>query len=346
MAKSFLERAALMLFYLVICVLQTGVCNPCDTAAHPVKNDFAWGANGHALNQGAYGGNLDWQMEILKNAGLSFYRVDMANDENGMIRPNARARFDELLEKARENDITIVPILFPPDRKKLYEYADLKQAYELGFAIGSGFASRYGKSFTYYELGNENEIELIDRPPGDGADTSQYDMPKLKSLAAVLRGMSDGIKSVDTAARIIISNSGWLHFAYFDLLEAEGVHFDIIGYHWYDDVSTLRDVLRVLKNYYGSKPVWFTEINIRDGASKEHAPLQRGRMKQYLRLISRSGKNIKGFFVYELMDQPDSNSPTERHYGIVTWSKPFESFTYRSFVDLIRKAVERQQSKH
>jgi len=73
--------------------------------------------------------------------------------------------------------------------------------------------------------------------------------------------MEDGIKSVDPAAKMVVSNAGWMHYAYFEVLARQGVKIDVIGYHWYESAGDLKDVLDILRTEYAGKPVWFTEVN-------------------------------------------------------------------------------------
>jgi len=333
----------------VLCLLisglfQTSLAGRPDTTGIPGnrgKAGFAWGVNGHPLNQAAYFDNIGLQLRMLRSMGMSYYRVDMAHDENGAIAEWTKHRFDELIKKAADDHITIIPLIFPMELKALYQLPDPGIAYDKGLILGNGFASRYGRYFHYYELGNENDGDLIVRPPGDGADTSQYDMVKLKLLAGFLRGMADGIRHKEPDARIIISNAGWRHYAYFDLLEREGVKFDIIGYHWYDDIPNLRKVLRKLKRNYADKTVWFTEINMRGGSIVDSNSRQKKLINSYIRVIKHAGRNIQGCFMYELFDQP-TLPPDQRTYGIFQWQRPGDSVSLKPAANVIKKWTGRK----
>lgn len=330
----------LMIFYLVICVLQTGVCNPCDTADHPIKDDFAWGANGHPLNQEAYWDNIDSQMAVLRTIGLKYYRVDMAHDGEGVLNSLGAARFFRLQESAARNNITLIPVIFPPEAGMLYGL-DTTTAYERGLAIGKGFAYNYGRYFSYYELGNENDGDILKQPVRDGSDSAHYDMARLRILASVLKGMSDGVKQEDSDALVIISNAGWMHYAYFQLLEHEGVRFDIIGYHWYQDLEHLREVLISLDVYFPGKPVWFTEVNAWNDQTGYSYNYQKVRVKQYIDIIRRKGKNVKGLFIYELFDEPAHALANERSYGLISWKEPYKTFSYKPLALMLKALLER-----
>lgn len=328
----------LIIVCLVVCSRQTGFGNAGDTAGRPLRADradFAWGVNGHPLSQEAYRGNIDSQIAVIKALGLSYYRIDMAHYSNGVIDSTEAERFFRLRQLASQRAVTLVPIIFLPDAKAIYEL-DSATAYEKGRAVGQGFAHNYKSYFHYYELGNEYDIDVLKKPEGDGSDTSHYDMGRFKILASALRGMSDGVKQEDTGCRVIISNAGWMHYAYFQLLEQAGVRFDIIGYHWYEDVRHLRTVLEALNMYFPAKPVWFTEINARNdgvGYSYRH---QRARVRKYLKVIRRRGRTVSGFFTYELFDEPANPTSKERSYGLVSWKEPYKTYAFKPLALFIR----------
>jgi len=333
---SFLDKILVMPLLCMLLFLggllfpQSGQACP-DTAAPRGKMDttrFVWGANGHPTNQSAYWGNIDSQIVALRAADLSYYRIDVGFDDQGNMDGAAAARLSELAQKARPAGITLVPVLVPSLLRTLYDSSSVEEVYSKGYLLARGFALKDGSWFSYYELGNENDIQLISSSLVDGSDPSQYDTVKTRTLAALFRGMEDGIKSVNPAAKIIVSNAGWMHYAYFEVLAREGVHIDIIGYHWYYDLEHLKEALYALRTQYADKPVWFTEVNGRYSDEGNHDKQQYRRIKSYLRVIRKKGSNVKGFFVYELFDQPEA-SQGERRFGLITWTKPYSSFVYK-----------------
>lgn len=332
-------RAAFLTFLLIICIHLTGMGTQGDTLGHPIDRKFVWGANGHPINQEAYWGNMEAQMEALKSIGLSYYRVDMPYSKDGVLDSLAAGRLDRLHELAVGNGITIVPIIFLPG-PILYEM-DPETAYKSGFAAGSGFVHRYKDLFHYYEMGNENDADVLKPPAGDGSDTAQYDMARVRILCSALKGMSDGVRQEDAKASIIVSNAGWMHYAYFQLLEQEGVRFDIIGYHWYEDVRHLGAALDALNRYFPAKPVWFTEINARNNGEGYSYHHQMARVRRYLKMIRRRGKTVTGFFIYELFDQPANLASKERSYGLVSWKEPYKTYVFKPLALFIRSRVRR-----
>jgi hypothetical protein len=297
--------------------------------------DFYWGANGHPLNQEAYLHDPLLQIKALKEAGLGFYRFDVPHDDQGKMIPANEGRLDQLAKIAADSGITLVPVIYLEQASVLYTLSP-DTAYDKGLIAGKGFASMYGRYFSYYELGNENDREVLIPPAGDGDDSGHYDLQKVKILAAYLRGMSDGIRQVDGRAKLIISNAGWKHYLYFDLLEKEGVVWDIIGYHWYEDPFTLRLILRILRNSFADKRVWFTEINCPiTGADPGKDDLKD--MRKNIRSIRNMGRNVDAFFIYELFDEPAQNGG-EGHFGLYSWPRRYDSLAPKPLLGVLRKA--------
>jgi len=150
--------------------------------------------------------------------------------------------------------------------------------------------------------------------------------------------MEDGIKSVDPAAKMVVSNAGWMHYAYFEVLARQGVKIDVIGYHWYESAGDLKDVLDILRTEYAGKPVWFTEVNRRYSGAGPAMGLKPGALKKYIRTIRNRGTNVRGFFVYELFDQPTATEG-ERGYGMIAWVKPYLTFVYKPFALELRSLI-------
>lgn len=331
---------SLLIIIRLVCIHLTGMGSQGDTLGHPMDRAFVWGANGHPINQEAYWGNVEAQMEVLKTVGLRYYRVDMPYSEDGALDSLSAGRLERLHELAVRNGITIVPIVFLPEARILYGM-DPESAYKSGFAASSGFVHRYKDYFHYYEMGNEYDGDVIKLPAGDGSDTAQYDMTRVRILGSALKGMSDGIRQEDAKASIIVSNAGWMHYAYFQLLELEGVRFDIIGYHWYEDVRHLGVALDALNRYFPAKPVWFTEINARNNGAGYFYHHQKVRVRKYLKMVRRHGRTVNGVFIYELFDQPANLALKERSYGLVSWKEPYKTYVLKPLASFLRSWLRR-----
>ena len=296
------------------------------------------GINGHPLTQEAYlEASLDSQVNLIKELNLNYYRIDLVIDEVGNLQNEVR--FQELVRKAKNKNIEILPVLINSGWEK-----EIKQqnSYLLGQKIGAKFALTYKSNIEYYEIGNEDDSKLMSAKD-DGSLTEHYDLTKLKKLINYYKGVIKGIKTEDKNAQIIISSSGWLHLGFFKLLEEANVNYDILGYHWYSDMGDLKNdrfnILDSLDKF--NKPIWFTEINRRNGSkegaytgntsfkeseSKEVAQSQW--IKRYIEQLC-TKSNVRAIFIYELFDEPafdDSKgfeAPHEAYFGLVNWEKRY-----------------------
>ncbi|HEY4205272.1 MAG TPA: hypothetical protein VGM31_00605, partial [Puia sp.] len=70
-----------------------------------------WGVNGHPDFQVQYFGNIDMQLDLLQEMGMSQYRVDVAVDTAGEIKGIDLTRFTELMTKCQQRGITVLPVV-------------------------------------------------------------------------------------------------------------------------------------------------------------------------------------------------------------------------------------------
>ena len=304
---------------LVSILLITSYC----TSAQSKK--FTYGVCGHPLTQEAYANNLGLQLQLIKNLKCSFYRVDLPVDAVGSV-VNAD-KFATLLQQSRRNGIQILPVLVFSNEARTYSSPD--EAYKKGLLYGTNFAKRYKTYFTYYEIGNEEDNNLI-LPQVHGTTVAQFDTVKAKTLMSYFRGVCAGIKKEDVSAKLII-NHGWVHWGFLDLLVQYNVNYDIIGSHWYSDMGNLDsapnnfgNILSKLNKKY-KKPIWITEFNIRNGAPMTLTKTNDAWLARNLRTIRRS-QLVRAVFIYELLDEPAFGNKQsayqnlgEATYGLSAW---------------------------
>lgn len=293
-----------------------------------VDGNFKWGINGHPLTQPAYLQNHGLQADLIKELGASYYRIDVPHDQYGEI--NDMSLFSATVNSASSNNIQLIPIVFPPDSAGLYSLSVADAAIK-GKQLGKGFASRYKQYFDYYQLGNEEDIDLLPKVNApDGSAPSHYNFSNFQVLASYFSGMIEGILEEDPTAKTIINCGGWYHYGYFSLLNDAGIDYDILGYDWYENISDYQVVLNVLKTTFASKEVWFTEAHSLDMQVLTNPSLHKQRI---LDLISKLdlGGNIKGFFIYELFDE-DYHAGVEGMLGLVDWTSPTSvtDFNYKA----------------
>lgn len=291
---------------------------------------FIFGINGHPLSQAAYKEfPVAEQMQLLKSMKMTYYRFDAGTDYKGQLKDELT--FAGLTREAKKYGIKLLPVLW---LRGLDTMKTEPAAYERGFIEGSGFASRYGVHFDYYELGNEQDLKVLKQRSLSGKETTDYKIDKTKILAGFFRGMHDGIKKADTRSKTIIDMTEG-HYGFFKLLKQYNVQFDVIGVHWYSRVdfafSTLpRIINETAEVFNGEKPVWITEFNSQFGSYGGREDFQERIVSQFVEQ-SRFIPGVEALFIYELLDEPKLIHPkeTEKTFGIIKWITPHTRWEYK-----------------
>ncbi len=291
---------------------------------------FILGINGHPLSQAAYKEfPVAEQMQLLKSMKMTYYRFDGGTDYKGQLKDEPR--FAGLTREAKKHTIKLLPVLW---LRGLDTMKTEPAAYERGFIEGSGFASRYGDHFDYYELGNEQDLKVLKQRSLSGKETTDYKIDKTKILASFFRGMHHGIKKADTGSKTIIDMTEG-HYGFFKLLKQYNVQFDVIGIHWYSKVDFASSKLPRIINetaevFNGEKPVWITEFNSQFGSYGGREDFQELIVSQFVEQ-SRFIQGVEALFIYELLDEPRLIHPkeTEKTFGIVKWITPHTKWEYK-----------------
>ena len=301
-------------------------------AANTQKGTFFYGINGHPLGTIAYTSvPAKTQINMLKKLGMNIYRIDvMSQLDNGYI--TVPYLYKPLKEAADAAGITLLPMLYPRDfENNLSESA----AYQRGRTLGDRFARRYADDFTYYNIGNEMDTKCLLDSKLSGAEESHYDLKKFKKIAAYLKGMNDGIKSKDPDAKTII-NATWMHYEYLRMMERYGVKFDIVGYHWYDEMESIalknhniRDITEFLSSKF-KKPIWFLEVGARNKTGNRSEADQKAFFNSFIAKC-RKNPQVHAAVIYQLLDEPQKGNGLEANYGVFKWTKQYTQFTAKSF---------------
>ena len=295
----------------------------------------------HAVAFGAYGRSLDFypgtyeqQLNLVKDAGLSVYRVDLNSAEQF---PN----LDRLLATAKPKGLSILPNLSIQSNVAVEtEEVLYRRAYDYAKSV----VGKYQGEIKVWEMGNELEQNAMVRPGetmddgsrwslswGDSAgDESRYYIAaRYNKARGIIRGLCDGAHAASPEARCIVNTAGSLHYGFLQRLISDGVVFDIVGYHWYSHMGSLEssrpdesglgvNVLAELAKM--GMPIWITESNrwtgTIDGNEKAQADDVVGFAKQMASLSSKY--NIQAVIFYELCDEHyfDIND-FEAHMGLV-----------------------------
>ncbi|MBE9585856.1 hypothetical protein IM792_15475 [Mucilaginibacter sp. JRF] len=291
-----------------------------------VKSNLKLGVNGHMGDAPYLQTPWSKQVDMLKERGMAYYRINVQTKSDGTA--SASAHLETLMAAARAKGVSLFPMVYlrTLDFKK-----SESENYSMGKTLGANFAGKYGKNFTYYNLGNDEELDLL-YPGKSGEKASHYDAEKFKRTAAFLKGMDEGIKSKDSDAKTIVS-AGWLHWGFLQMCEDYGVKFDRVGYNWYSDMEKavvkapyyIDDITVKLAQLFPDKPIWFTEYNFRykSGSSTNEAD-----QKEFIRNFTNKCKanpHVKVACIYELFDEP-YKSYQESNYGLIKWKSQYTSF--------------------
>ncbi|MDB5011952.1 MAG: hypothetical protein JWQ25_154 [Daejeonella sp.] len=294
------------------------------------KSEFFFGINGHPTTKAYLGTTAKQQFDMLRNMGMNYYRLDFMTGGDGNI-SGVSSIMNPFFTQGNLGDVRILPCIYT---RFLDFNMTTENAYNTGKAIAGGFAARYGQNFEYYELGNELDNKTIIYGK-NGNIASEYDAAKMDIVAAYLKGMIAGVNENDPTAKTII-NGGWIHFGYLQALQARNVNYDIIGWHWYSDMESVaaNSVAKVTNigeslNTMFNKPVWFTEINQKNGTTTKTEEEQKLWLNTFVTKC-RNTPNVKGALVYELFDEPEHGDPVERKYGLAKWRSVYSDWEYKT----------------
>jgi len=200
--------------------------------------------------------------------GCTVARIDCYNPE-----VDADIVLEHIYEAERK-DILIVPCL-GYDEPIIENDPDLN--YEVGKYCGEEFAKVLSDHCPIYEV--SNEISVFCNGVGvPGTEPSHYDQEKYINCRELIRGVIDGIKSVQIDAKIIIGGGVTVLTGFNKLLwngiEPDGssghplVRWDYTGWHWYESSGAIDqagdgtgvpyNVIEDLARF--GVPIWITEL--------------------------------------------------------------------------------------
>ena len=288
-------------------------------AAGEARSGLLWGANGHPLT--AYPGiSADEQIRLVAAAGMRSYRIDVTHEDQV-------DRLAGIIAVAKAHNVEILPILIPPVDLKQQDEATL---YRESFDYAALFLKRFQSDVSVWELGNELENYAIIQPcemrddgtrypcewgPAGGVGPLEYFGPRYKKVAAVLRGLSEGVRSVSPTARRAIGSAGWGHTGIFDRLHDDGVAWEISVWHMYG--GNPEWAFKLLAKL--GKPIWVTEFDHPLGSQKDGEDGQAKGVEDTMHLLQVLAPryDVEAAFVYELCDEPYWAPSYEAFMGLV-----------------------------
>ncbi|MCK1659731.1 hypothetical protein, partial [Bradyrhizobium sp. 151] len=304
------------------------------------------GVNGHSMfASGAYRQINDEDVfKTLAAHKLKRYRltIPLAADTD----PWVATRFTSIVGLAANYGVTLEPVLALPlmwgDKTDAGKYpaGDAAAIHSQGYNRTLAFVRQFASSVGDWELGNEINLTVRDANGsplfGKGWTSAEFAAyPSMVDFANLLRGMSDAIEQVrrDTGRNLrrIVGTTSTM-FGYIDLMKANGVKVDVLGYHYYEHAGVNPT------NYWGGVrpnfnlftklssygvPVAINEMNgaeIYDStfvntstsasmsACNSNLDAMLARFSQY--------SFIEWIDLYELIDEPDKTGPDGR-FGLM-----------------------------
>ncbi|NCD70143.1 glycosyl hydrolase [Mucilaginibacter agri] len=306
--------------------------NTVSASAVAETSSQIFGVNGHSLGSDPYlAVSIDQQVALLKQMGMTYYRQDVNFKSDGTI--SSLSSFIPLYNATKAAGISILPMIYATT-------LDLDKSendnYTAGRLKGSAVASQNSQYFDYYELGNELDNDVI--RSGNGDKSTDYNLAKFKLIAAYLKGMRDGIKSVQPTAQTMI-NASWLHFAYMQMLIDYGVKFDIVAWHWYSEMEAaapsnsmkITNIATKLASLF-DKPIWFTEVGQRYSNVSNIEDLQSDFITSFIQKV-KNNPDVGAVLLYELFDEPQKTNTLEANYGLIKWTSKYTKWKVKAVVN-------------
>lgn len=290
------------------------------TSSTTSKASIFYGVNGHNNEGGAYDiSSIQLQLQQLQDLGATVYRNEVYSQASA-------TKLGTIALTMAAGGVTVTPVML----MSISQATSESDGYNQGFALGKQTATAY--KYGYYEVTNEIEADALTGNV-DGVNSTDYDNTKFQIARGIIRGMIDGVKSVDSNGKIIMGGGAWLHYGFYQML-AKGTQpdgtsehtipsWDITAWHWYSDQGDIEnacggtgchDVLATLQQF--GKPIWLNEFGVRPsyGTDAQVATYLIGNtmMGEFVRDASKY--NIQAIQFYELYDDPAGG---EGPYGLL-----------------------------
>ncbi|QRO02055.1 DUF4214 domain-containing protein [Archangium violaceum] len=243
----------------------------------------------------------------------------------------------------KDKGITVEAMLYDPKVNTAVcgTQATEQEAYNATYAIVNQMKSLIRD----WEIQNERQLKIA--PASSAMDASPYQNDCGYREAAVNRGMSRAIRDVRASSgvplRIILGFIG-RGYGFLDFMLAQGVQFDVVGYHiypWYEQTSLDTDPWFGTGGLFANmarfnRPVRINEFNCAEVYSGDpNTPYgdradyenQAGQpvtercfqsINKHLRIILAQTKvALEGVTFYQLLDQPELPWEAERRFGLM-----------------------------
>lgn len=303
-----------------------------------IQSSLFYGINGHNNEGGAYDiSSPTLQLSQLKDLGVKIYRNEVYNQASAN-------KLASIAKTMNASGITVYPVMLING----INYKTEQQAYTAGFLLGQQTAIAY--QYPYYEVSNELDSSTLNGNV-DGVYPQQFDNTKFQLQRGVIRGLIDGVKSIDTKGKIVMGGGAWLHYGFDQMLfngtEPNGttghptVKWDITAWHWYSDQGDItnacggtgcHNILSTLTQF--GKPIWINEFGVRPsyGTDSQIASYLVGNkmMSEFTTIASQY--NIQSIQMYELYDDVAGG---EGAYGLIKNDGKTQKANYALFKQFV-----------
>lgn len=306
--------------------------NPSTPA--PAGPGMFYGINGHWGRNTYSALPIATQKGDLADLGVGVIRTDIYNVDNAkMIVTNAAA---------------VAPVKVIPIYLFSLTGSTEQSSYDAAYSLAASMTTVLQGKVPYYEIGNEYDAPCY--LSGDGNVPSQYDNTCFQKYRGLMRGITDGIRSVDKSTPIIGGAiAGWLHYAWTDMLwngtQPDGssghpqVRWDATVCHWYSDMGSITNacggsgcynVLDILKSHYG-KPIYLTEFGVRPYAFASESAMADYMTNTMLPMMLNNADKygIAGIDWYQLY------SDAEGSYGVIDGDGKTKTAKYNALKNFI-----------
>ncbi|HZX07104.1 twin-arginine translocation signal domain-containing protein [Kribbella sp.] len=270
----------------------------------------AWGVCGHppSIDDTSYpASGVQDQLALAASLGVGYYRVDF-------LLPTLDAAstdwswYDAVVSAARAHGVQLMAILTVPDAIHDRDNAFIQSQVSM-------LVSRYAGQIPLYQIQNEMDGACINGPGVDGSSINDYNPDVYGPVRDRMWAICDGVRASDSQAGRVV-NMTWKHTGFLQLLNNDGLPYEVNGLDWYWGMDDMLAVLEVINRFRQSE-ILLTELNITGGTQSSSEADQANYLATAVQTLRASAPDkVHGVYVYELLDQPAWDD-SQAHYGLV-----------------------------
>jgi hypothetical protein len=278
------------------------------------RDGFLWGVNAHADTTNSYvypRNQLNQQFDAAAGLGIGIYRINLTPYYDAATGKYDWSYLDEVVNAAYNRGLKIYLVVHDGD---IFN-SPLNYLYDSGKAL----AQHYQGKIAYYQLGNELDNYSMLSDAYDGSEAWMYDATKIAATLERVQALGNGIHAGDPYSKRVI-NIGWLHTAFLEQLNAGGAEWEVNALDWYWDTGNMFAALNKMQTYR-QQEILIAESNTDNGTQSFTEQQQADYIVQNAKTIYyRAPSKVKGYIVYELLDETGMNPDNQAHYGLIYYT--------------------------